>query len=308
MELLNIVLPIFLVIALGYGLRVGRMITPENDAALSRLVFNVSAPALLLRSTARTPLTEAADLRSLGVLVTTTVVLAGAVYLAARRESPARRGVFAQGSHRSNMVFVGLPVVANAYGEEGLAAGAVIIGVMVVLYNLLAVFLLTLPHQARSARSLAIWTDAAARSLRNPLILGCAGGMIWSASGLGMPQAIDRTLDLVGRVALPVALLSVGAGLDLRLLRAELATTALASAVKLALYPAAVWLALRAAGLSGFALAVPVLLMASPTAVVSYVMAREMQGDERLAGAIIIGTTVISLATYLGWLVLLRSA
>ncbi len=308
MELLNIVLPIFLVIALGYGLRAGRLITTEVDGALSRLVFNVSAPALLLRSTARTPLGEAADPRTLGVLVAITVSFALAVYLAARREPPARRGVLAQGSHRSNMVFVGLPVVANAYGEAGLAAGAVIIGVMVVLYNVTAVLLLTLPHQTRSARSFVVWTDAARRSLRNPLILGCAGGMLCSAVGLVLPTTIDRTLDLVGRVALPVALLSVGAGLDLRQLRAEMGATALASVLKLVVYPAAVWLGLRATGLSGLALAVPVLLMASPTAVVSYVMAREMQGDERLASAIIIGTTVFSLASFIGWLALLQSA
>jgi hypothetical protein len=308
MELLNIVLPIFLVIALGYGLRLVGLITRETDDALSRLVFNVSAPALLLRSTARTPLGEAADPRTLGVLVAISVGLALAVYVVARHAPPARRGVLAQGCHRSNMVFVGLPVVANAYGEAGLAAGAVIVGVMVVLYNLLAVLLLTLPHQGRSARSRDVWTDAALRSLRNPLILGCAGGMICSAIGLALPTTIDRTLDLVGRAALPIALLSVGASLDLRKLRAELGATSLASALKLVVYPAAVWLVLRTIGLSGVALAVPVLLMASPTAVVSYVMAREMQGDERLASAIIIGTTVLSLATYLGWLALLRSA
>lgn len=307
MELLSIVLPIFLVVALGYGLRRFGLITQAVNDALSRLVFNVSAPALLLRSTARTPLAETADPRVLAVLVAITVALALAVYAAVRRAAPARRGVLAQGAHRSNMVFVGLPIVSNAHGEAGLAVGAVIIGVMVVVYNLLAVLLLTLPHRTRSARSPRLWLDAALRSLRNPLILSCGVGMIWSATGLGMPLVLDRTLDLVGRVALPIALLCVGAGLELRKLRAELAPALLVSVLKLVVYPAAVWVGLRACGLEGLALAVPVLLLASPTAVTSYVMAREMQGDERLAGALIIGTTVASLATYIGWLAFLRA-
>jgi predicted permease len=308
MELLDIVLPIFLVVALGHALRLVGLITPSVDEALSRLVFNVSAPALLLRSAAHTSLADAADPRTLAVLIAITTALALIVYAATRRLPPARRGVLAQGAHRSNMVFVGLPIVANAYGEPGLAAAAVVIGVMVVVYNLLGVLLLTLPHRTRSAGSSAVWAEAAVRSLRNPLILGCAGGMLWSASGLGMPLTVDRTLELVGRVALPVALLSVGAGLDLRKLRAEVGAAALVSALKLVVYPAAIWLGLRALGLSGPALAVPVLLLASPTAVTSYVMAREMQGDERLAGAIIIGTTVVSLVTYVGWLTLLRGS
>jgi predicted permease len=308
MELLNIVLPIFLLVALGHVLcRVG-LVTPAVDEALSRLVFNVSAPALLLRSTARTPLAETADPQVLVVLIAITVALALAVYAAARKVSPARRGVLAQGAHRSNMVFVGLPIVANAYGEPGLAVAAVVIGVMVVVYNLLSVLLLTLPHRSHSARSLGVWADAARRILRNPLILSCGVGMLWSAVGLGLPLTIDRTLDLVGQVALPIALLSVGAGLELRKLRAEMGAALVMSALKLVVYPAAVWLGLRGIGATGLALAIPVVLLASPTAVTSYVMAREMQGDERLAGAIIIGTTVVSLVTYIGWLALLRAA
>ncbi len=308
MELLSIVLPIFLVIAVGRVLRLCGLVPPAVDAAFSRLVFNVSAPALLLRSAARTSLADAAYPRLLAVLIAVTVVLALAVYAAARRLPPARRGVFAQGAHRSNMVFVGLPIVVNAYGEPGLAAGAVVIGAMVVVYNLLAVLLLALPHRTRSARSPGLWVDAALRSLRNPLILGCGIGMLWSATGLGMPVVVDRTLELVGRIALPLALLSVGAGLDLRELRAEMVPTLLASGLKLVVYPVGIWLGLRAIGLGGLALAVPVLLLASPTAVTSYVMAREMQGDERLAGAIVVGTTLVSLATYVGWLALLRGS
>jgi predicted permease len=308
MELLNIVLPIFVVIALGILLRVVGLITPAVEEGLSRLVFNVSAPALLLRSSARVSLAEAVDVRMLAALVAITVVLALGVYAGARTLTPARRGVLTQGANRSNMVFVGLPIVANAYGEAGLAISAVIVGVMVVVYNLLAVLVLTLPHQTRSARSPAAWADAAVLSLRNPLILGCAGGILWSVSGLGMPVVIDQSLELVGRVALPIALLTVGANLDLRRLSAEFGAASVASGLKLVVYPAAVWFGLRALGLNGVALAVPVLLMAAPTAITSYVMAREMQGDERLAGAIVIGTTVMSLATYVAWLALLRAA
>ena len=110
---------------------------------------------------------------------------------------------------------------------------------------------------------------------------------------------------MVGGTAPTLGLLCVGAGIDLRKLRAQLRTTSLVAVIKLLLYPAAGWLALHLAGLSGLDVTVPVLIMACPTAVISYIMAREMRGSESLAGAIVIGTTLASLATLLLWLALL---
>ncbi len=307
MNLVTIVLPVFLVIALGYALRRLRFVAPATDTALSRLVFYVAAPALLLRSTARTPLQALTALPTLAVLAAVSVAMAVGTYLVAAHARPARRGVIAQGAHRSNMVFLGLPVVANAHGEAGLAVAAVVIGFMVMFYNLLAVLVLTVPHQGLSARSVAVWRDTLVKMGANPLVLGCAGGLFLSVSGLALPPTVDRFLEMVGRIALPLALISVGVGLDFGQLRAELAVTSAVGVLKLIVYPAAVWLGLRAVGLQGLAVDVPVLLMAAPTAVTSYIMAREMNGDEHLAGAIVIGTTVASLVSYMGWLLVLRA-
>ena len=115
---------------------------------------------------------------------------------------------------------------------------------------------------------------------------------------------MDRALEMVGRTTLPVALLSLGADLDLGRLRAELGPALGVAALKLAVYPAVVWWGLSRLGLYGVPLQAVVLVAASPTAVVSFVMAREMQGDDRLAGAVVIGTTLLSLATTVAWLLL----
>jgi predicted permease len=302
MAILNIVLPVFLVIGLGYGLRRGGFLGGEAVSPLSRLVFHVAAPILLFRSAARTPLGRSAQPEVLLLVAGISVATALLGYVLLGRSEPARRGVLAQGTHRSNMVFFGLPVVANAYGEEALGLAAVLVGFMVMLYNLLAVLLLTLPHRERSARSAAVWGRTALAILRNPLIVGSGLGILASATGVVLPVALDQALDLVGRIALPLALIALGAGLDLGHLRAEMRPALLVGVVKLAIYPGLVLAGLRALGLTGQELAVPVLVMASPTAVVSYIMAREMHGDERLAGAIVIGTTLAALPATVGWL------
>jgi len=306
MDLLNIVLPVFAVIALGYILRVRGFLGTELIDSLSKLVFYVAAPALLLRSIAHTPLNQSLDLITLAVLAGISMLLGLVVYLACYRSRPARRGVLAQGSHRSNMVFMGLPIVISAYGEQILGPVSVTIGFMVMFYNFLAVLLLTLPHQDTSALSAAVWVDTIRQIFRNPLILSCLGGIVLAATGIELPVLVDRPLQLVGQIAMPLALITVGADLDFQRLRGDLIPAAAVSGLKLVVYPALVYLGLHLVGFRGAEVEIIVLIMASPTAVVSYIMAREMRGDAELAGAIVIGSTTLSLLTFLGWLILFR--
>ena len=306
MALLDIVLPVVLVIGLGYALRRLEVVTPATNTALSRLVFYVASPCLLLRSISQTELDWAESARMLGIVGGLTVLSAFAVYLAARWMHPSRRGVFAQGAIRSNTVFVGLPVVLNAFGEPGVAQAGILIAFFVVMENPLSVLLLTFPHQQAERSSAAVWLQTGRRLVTNPLVIGSGGGILLSLFSVDLPTSLSRSLGLVGQTAAPLGLLCVGAGLDFRQLRAEWPATAGAAIIKLVIYPSLILILLRAAGLTGLALSVPVLICACPTAVISYVMAREMRGDEHLAGAIVIGTTVTALATLVGWLLILR--
>lgn len=305
MTVLNIVLPVFLVIGLGWALRRLNFVSAADNSTLTRLIFYVAAPSLLIRSASRTPLSHSLDPRVIGVIAGGSAVVALIAYLAAWRMRPERRGVFAQGVHRGNMVFFGLPLVMNAYGPEAVGQVSVLVGVMVVVYNLLAVLVLTMPHRGGGDDPAAAWADTGRRILLNPLALGSATGIAMSAVGLHLPGALDTAFDLVGRTALPLALISIGAGLDLARLRNEVPTTLLIAAGKLVVSPLLMYLALRGLGVTGTALSAPVLLAATPTAVVSYVMSKEMRGDAELAGAIVIGTTLASLGTIIGWLLFL---
>ncbi len=299
------VAPVFLVIALGYALRAMGFLREETVAALSRVVFYVAAPLLLLRSLSRTSFEHSAHLPTLAVVLAVSLFTAALSYVLLRRAAPARRGVLAQGTHRSNTFFFGLPVAVSALGDEVIGRAAVLIGSVVITYNLLGVTLLALPHRDLSARSAQVWRDALRRIALNPLILGVLAGVLLSVSGLALPEVLDRPVEMVARTALPLALLCLGAGLDLGRLRADVGPALLVSACKLVLYPALVWWALRAIGLRGADLQLPVILMASPVAVVSFIMAKEMHGDERLAGAIVIGSTLLSVVSTVGWLAFL---
>jgi len=306
MNLFGVVLPVFLIIALGYALRLRGFLGEDLNEGLSRLVFYVAAPALLFHSTSG----HAYDLRGSVAMLAWIGGITGAVSLAvyalAHRARPARRGVLAQSCHRSNTVFIGLPIVMYAFGDAALGVASIVIGFMVLVENFFAVLVLTLPQQDHSVRDPRLWSATALRVAKNPLILACVAGVLWSLTRVRLPVALDRALEFLGTPAAPLGLLCVGAGLRFGHLRTEWKPVAWVSAVRLILHPALIYFALRRLGMEGVALAAPVLIMACPTAVVSYIMAREMQGDAELAAGLIVGTTAISILTLFAWLAFLR--
>ena len=300
LEIINIVVPVFLVIALGQVLTWRKFFSDADVRQMSRTVFYVATPLLLFRSAAQTSPAEALNIPALLAITAITTGLAIVFYLAAFRAVPARRGVLAQGTFRSNLVFVGFPIILNAFGEKGIGLASIYVGFITVLYNFLAVFLLTLPHQGEGEKihGLPILKSIAT----NPLILSCLAGILFATFHIPLPTVLDRAVKLGGDLATPLALLVVGASLDLKRVRSEVAAALLVSGFKLGVYPAMIFAALWFLGLRGMAVEVPTLLLASPTAVVSYVMAREMKGDDQLAGAIVIGSTLLSLFGLSAWL------
>ncbi len=305
-QILNVVLPVFFLICAGFLLGVRGFLKEEVNTVLSRLIFYVSVPALLFRSAALTDLSEAVNGTAIGLLAAVSVFICVAGYLMAFTSSPERRGVIAQGAHRSNIVFIGIPVITGALGsgEAVMGTAALLIGVLAPIYNFLAVVELTFPHSQGQSNSELVSRTAKEVAL-NPLILACAGGFLFSGLGLDLHPAADKTLELLGSIAPPLALLVVGASMKFRGIKEQLGASLVVSAAKLAIYPALVYYLFSLFNVSGTYLKVAVLLVATPTAVISHIFAREMKGDEQLAGAIIIITTILSMITISGWLAFL---
>jgi len=301
MEIINTVLPVFLVMGLGVGLTLGSFLSQDGFANIRKLVFYVSLPALLFKSAALSSFSETFSIVALGVTIAVIVMTAFVPYLLTGSLPPARRGVVVQGMFRGNMIFVGIPIVAYAFGDAGVASVVVLVAFIIPVYNLLAVVVLSLPHHT------GIGAAGTARNMmkdiiRNPLIIGCAAGLLYSATNLPIPLGIVRTLDLVGRMALPLALLIVGASLEFRTLRGDVTASLVASFVRLIVFPGLLFILLLLFGYGGIPMKATTVMMAGPAAASSYIMAAEMNGDEHLASSILIVSTFLSLITIIGWL------
>jgi predicted permease len=169
-----------------------------------------------------------------------------------------------------------------------------------ILQNLLAVIALQVhvPHNPTSKNR---WMSAL-KIMGNPIILAALAGILVSLTALPVPLILGRCLDILSSLALPMALLIIGASLSFGMLRSKLKTVLSCGLLKLILLPGTGFILYRAFDVLPEAYLPGVILLASPTATVTYVMAREMQGDSEFAVAAISLSTLLSAITYSIWL------
>jgi hypothetical protein len=293
-SILNHVLPVFLLIALGQGLIRLRLAGPEFFATSDRLVYYVFFPALLFWKIGRAG-SEVVFPPALVEAVLATVVLTwlgSLLWVRLRGLSPFQAGSFSQVCYRFN-TYVGMAVVMTSFGEVGVARFGVIISLAIPLINLLAVGTLVWFGQGRHPLGLKLRLGLRA-VLANPLILACLAGILWARLGPALPLFVERALALCSAITLPLALLSIGAGLSWGKLRGRLEPAVVSCLFKLVGMPLLGYVLLRAAGVEGLSLAVAMVFFALPTATSAYILSSQMDSDAELAAAAIVLSTLLS--------------
>ncbi len=290
-------IPVFLIIALGWGLRRAGFPGEEVWPLVERLTYYLLFPALLVHSLGTASFSGFRVAPMAAALITTVLITSLALF-ALRSRLGAGGAAFTsvlQGAIRGS-VYVGVAAAFGLWGSAGLVLAAVAIAVLVPTVNLVSVAVLSRYADAREegpggARG-TLWALA-----RNPLILACAAGILLNWSGLGFPPGLDQTVEILGRAALPLGLLAVGAGLELGAARGAGAQVIAACAIKLLAMPLVAWGACLAFGVEGLTAAVAVLFTALPCSPAAFVLAREMGGDAPLMAAIIALSVVLAAFT-----------
>jgi len=296
-------LPVFLLLALGVACRRFGLLNEVSANGLNAVVANLALPALFVIKVGGSPLEAGLSLRSMAVSVAVTTI-AAAVGLGAAiawRLPPSQRGVFAQAVLRGNIVYFTFPLILTTYGARGLHLAAVTSTVLIPAMNLLAVAVLEAYRPAGAGKA-----HVVVRVLGNPMVVGALLGLALGIAGWKPWDWLATTLNALADLAFPGALLALGAQLEVRQLRAMWRPLSAVSALKLVAMPALGWWGMRLLGAPAEELAVTVLLLAAPTAVASHSVAAVLGGDPELAGACVLFTTVVSVATYVGWVVLLK--
>ncbi len=296
-------LPVFLLILMGHLIKRWRWVDDAFWAPAERITYYIFFPALLIVAGAR------ADLNG-NQVVPMAVSLFGATLLTALLAlalkpvlglKDAAFTSFFQGTIRPN-TYVGVAVALLMYADAGVALISIAILAVVPMVNVIVVSVMvkwSAGHEgARSTKKVAL------EVARNPLVIACLIGFGMNGLGIALPPILGPLLDILGRAALPVALMAVGAGLDLADLRANAVSAARASILKLLVLPALAWLLAFAQGMSGVPLHMTILYASLSGSASSYVLEREMGGDTALMAGIITATTLAAMASMPLWLVL----
>lgn len=298
------VLPMCLIMALGYGTRRLGWIRREEISAINKIAFRIFLPCLLYYNVYCSDLSGSFDPLLMayavgGVLLTFGLSLG---YTLLTEKLPERRGVMIQGMFRSNYVIMGIPVATALLGADQLGTVSILIAVVVPLFNMLSVVVLEV-FRGQKPKPLHILGQIA----KNPLVIGSVLGILTLAAGIRLPHILEQTIQNISAIASPLQLFLLGAFFQfsgLKTYRRELVTV---SAAKLIVSPG-LFLGLGALlGFRGVAFVSLIGIFASPTAVNSFTMAQQMGGDAELAGDIVVTTSAVSILTMFLWIFLFKS-
>jgi len=310
----NSLFPVFAVIALGFGLtRIG-FIQRELQVGLNALAYWIGLPSLLFYKIASAEF-EAGPAGSYFIVLllgTFASFAVGIVTARALKLPGPSAGSFIQACFRGNLAYVALaiitfylaslPEVSPERANQILTSVIFALVPCVIIYNIVSVAVLEICARAGTVNGAALLRATVRNILLNPLVIGCVMGLIVQQAGLVVPLALDRTCEIIANAAFPMALLGIGSQLARTPLGGQLKPAMISSLIKITVPPLAGGALAWQLGLRGPELKAALVLLATPTAVATYVLADQMNCDARLAAGSVVVCTLMSFASL--WLIL----
>lgn len=293
-QTLEVTLPVFAMVFIGLGLKRAGWIDTAFVSTASQLVFRGTMPVLIFLSIIKADLGSTLNPRLLGFFALATLGSFLFCWGWARLRVPyPERGVYIQGAFRGNCGIVGLALAAGMYGDYGLSAGGLLLGVVILTYNAFSVIALATYQEGQSAD----WRSILSHIARNPLILAVVVAVPVAALELPLPGWLMTSGEYFASLTLPLALICIGATLSLGAIRASGRLATSASLLKMVTVPILATTAAWLVGFEGRELGVMFLFFASPTAAAAFVMAKAMGGNAVLTANIIALTTLMASLT-----------
>lgn len=306
MNALTIIAPIFGIVLIGWGAALAGLISDRVSDGLSEYVFAIAVPALIVATLTRPGLSgEIAWSYWFSYFGGAALSWFVGTLIARRRAGIERRGTILHGfaASQSNTVFVGVPMILQAYGEEGAFPLFLLLAVHLPLMMGCATFLIESdsdkPVPAR-LKGLALVL------LRNPIFLSLLVGMAMRANGI-VPSGIPKALiDAFAGTASTCALVALGAGLKQYKVLFDLKGAAVIALLKNILHPLAVWtLAFHVFSMPPAYAGVATLFAAMPVGINAYLMAMRYKTETGMIAASVLVSTLLAPLTALLWLTLL---
>ena len=305
----NVVVPIFLLIILGYFLTRIKLWDEHFLKIANNVCFKCLLPVLLFYNVATANIFEVFNLKLIIYVCLCACLLCGVLFFIVPFfvKDNKRRGVMIQGTFRSNFLLFGVPLGLSIGGNEGAVLAAVVAAFYVPVINMLSVI------------SLYVFSDSENKNLKsallgivkNPLIIGGVSGLVFSlirnSIGFEIPTMIDTTLFNIKSAATPIAFMILGGDLKFKNMLRNIKVSSLSVLGKVVLIPAIMLTVSALLGFDKLEMAILIAVFATPNAVSSYAMARNYEADYELAGEIITLGTMLSIFTMFVFITLAKT-
>lgn len=306
---LNVVLPIFILIILGYFLTKIKLWDADFLKVANNVAFKCFLPVLLFYNVASANIFEVFDAKLILYACSCVIILCGLLFIIVPIfiKDPKRKGVMIQGTFRSNFLLFGVPLGLSIGGEQGAILAAVVAAFYVPIINML------------STIALFVYSDAKDKNLRaalkgiitNPLIIGGVSGLMFSlirnTLGFEIPSIIDTTLVNIKSIATPFAFMILGGDLKFDNLFKNIKLSIFAVLGRIIIIPAIMIPISYQLGFNNLQMAILIAIFATPNAVSSYAMARNYAADYDLAGEIVVLSTIMSVVTMFVFITICKS-
>lgn len=302
----NLVLPLFLLLAIGYFLRIIKIIDDVFVDKVSAFVYKFAMPVMLFYNIYKSDIRASFSPRIIVYAVAVTLVTVLLLCLIVPRFVKGNKtGVLIQAIFRSNFLLFATHIMESMYGDESLGETLVLVAVMAFVYNFCAVIVLAVysgdEHTLDKKKAL---LDIA----KNPLILGSLLGVVFALIGADLGTIVDGVLDDISSLSTPIALIVLGGQFKFANAKKNRKYIAAAAFGKLVAAPVLIIGVAILLGFRGSDLGLMLAMAASPTAVNSYIMAQQAGGDGKLAGEAVVFTSALSVVTIFLFVFALRSA
>ena len=305
----NVVVPIFLLIILGYFLTRIKLWDEHFLKIANNLCFKCLLPVLLFHNVASANIFQVFNGKLIAYICLCALVICGILFIIVPLfiKDKKRCGVMIQGTFRSNFLLFGVPLGMSIGKADGGILAAVVAAFYVPLINMLSVI------------SLYVFSDAENKSLKsallgivkNPLVIGGVSGLVFSLIrnyiGFEIPEMLDTTLNNIKSTATPLAFLILGGDLKFNNMLRNIKVSVFAVLGKVLLIPAIMIPVSAILGFDRLEMAILLAVFATPNAVSSYAMARNYEADHELAGEIITLSTLFSIFTIFAFITIAKS-
>lgn len=302
MAIIETIVPIFLIIIFGYILHQRGLIKAHFIQEANRFVFLFSLPLLIFTGIMKSDIKDVGLTNILAVLLPTLVILCFAFLLAlAMGLKKGTLGSFVQTAFHGNITYIGLAVLYYMLGEEGLKKGSLLIGFLILMNNTLAITILSWTSQKHDT----MWKSLVS-VVKTPLIIATCVGMLLLYLGIPVPRLLMKSMGILANIALPMALIIIGASMSVGTVKSSFKLSGIVALMKLMVLPSL-------SSLFCYFFSIPlsdalpgIILLATPTATTSFILANQLGGNTELASGVITLSTLLSPFAFTFWVYVAR--